>query len=283
MLGLLERNIIAIQERLVVVAPRGSAVPTVFDAPALNASRRRQIVRDIQRVRGTVYLQDGAVKGSDLTRDGRHQTPEDDQSWHLVMTNPRGQVSSCIWYREHAKVTSLEQLRVRNCPLSRDSVWSDVVKDAVKRDVARARRDGLRYAEVGGWAVSQDGRSTCEGLLLVLGAFSLSRLLGGSVGITTATVRHSSATILRRLGLQELTVEGSVVPQYYDPKYDCMMELLRFDSRQVNPKYAPLVELLKVHLSQVSVLADPTPQTAVSAGGLVLTAAQAKAGAEAAA
>jgi hypothetical protein len=88
-------------------------------------------------------------------------------------------------------------------------------------------------------------------------------MLGGALGLTTATVRHSSSTILRRLGGSLLEFGGSIVPPYYDPKYQCEMELLRFDSRKPSAKYGGLIELLGGRLQNVSVVA-----TDVAAGAL---------------
>jgi hypothetical protein len=70
-----------------------------------------------------------------------------------------------------------------------------------------------------------------------------------------ATVRHSSSTILRRLGGSLLEVGGAMVPPYYDPKYRCEMELLRFDSRRPSAKYGGLIDLLGRNLANVSVIA----------------------------
>ena len=51
-------------------------------------------------------------------------------------------------------------------------------------------------------------------------------------------------------------VGGTVVPAYFDPKYNCEMELLRFDSRRPNAKYAGLIEQLGDRLTNVAVLAS---------------------------
>jgi hypothetical protein len=131
---------------------------------------------------------------------------------------------------------------------------SDVFWKAINLELARARTDGMGYAEVGGWAVAEEGRCTSEGLLLALAAYSLGRMLGGSLGMTTATVRHSSSTILRRLGGSPLEADGEMVKPYFDPRYQCWMELLRFDSRRPSPKYVDLIELLKEKLTDVLVI-----------------------------
>jgi hypothetical protein len=82
--------------------------------------------------------------------------------------------------------------------------------------------------------------------------------------MTTATARHASATILRRLGGAPLEADGEMIPSYFDPRYKCQMELLRFDSRRPSGRYAALVDLLKDKLARVNVLA--TNSVAFGAG-----------------
>jgi hypothetical protein len=256
MLRLLERNIASVEERLVLLAPPHMPVPDSFRNVTVDSARHKQLLREMQHLRGSIYLQDGAVDREQLSRDGLHRTPEDDRSWHLLMLNKDRRVSSCAWYMEHDDTARFEQLRVRNCPLARVEGWREKLWHAVESELARARQHRLRYAEVGGWAVAKESRCTSEGLLLALAAYSLGRTLGGALGLTTATVRHSSSTILKRLGGAYLEADGAAVPSYYDPKYKCEMELLRFDSRRPNTKYASLIERLGSKLANVSVVAS---------------------------
>lgn len=253
---LLERNIGSIEQRLVLVAPAGP-VPEVFNNLSVDAERRTTLIRQMQHMRGQIYLQEGAVKEHQLTADGLHQTPEDDKSWHLLMMNKAGKINACAWYLEHPSTASMQTLRVRNSPLARAEGWRDILKNAVEGELRRAREHALRYAEVGGWAVAKESRCTAEGLLLALAAYSLGRTLGNALGITTATVRHGSSMILRRLGGSLLEVNGKQVPAYYDPYYDVEIEILRFDSRRPNERYAALVDLLKSKLANVAVVASP--------------------------
>jgi hypothetical protein len=212
-----------------------------------------------------VYFEDGALSESDLRAGGLHATPEDGRSWHLIMLNRQRQVSSCVWYMEHHNTTSWDQLRVRSCPPALDAESSRAVRDAVNNQLATARQAKLSFAELGGWAVSPQSRCSTEGLTLALAAYSLGRLFGGALGLTTATVRHSSAGI-RRLGGTGLESHGAVVSPYYDPRYKCHMELLRFDSRRPSPRYERLISLLKEQLASVSViLSELDHSTALSA------------------
>jgi len=260
---LLERSVASVDERLVLLAPPETTVPDSFLNVTVDPLRHQQLVAEIQRLRGRVYLADGAVKPEYLSPEGLHCTPEDERSWHLVMLDQDREVSSCAWYMEHDVTAQFEQLRVRTCPLTCVEGWRERLWHAVEAELQRARTEQLRYAEVGGWAVAKRSRCTSEGLVLALAAYSLGRALGGALGITTATVRHSSSTILRRLGGRLLEFDGSTIPPYYDPRYECQMELLRFDSRRPHVKYNGLIELLRRKLAGVSVIASP-PRAAAS-------------------
>jgi hypothetical protein len=173
------------------------------------------------------------------------------------MTDGHGHVSACAWYMEHEDTTSIKSLRLRHCPLARAEGWSERLKAAVESELARAKRDRLRYAEVGGWAVSKERRCTSEGLVLALAAYGLCRSLGGALGITTANVKHSSSSILRRLGGSYLSTNGVNIPAYFDPRYNAEIEILRFDSRQPAAKYAGLIDMLRQKLATVAVFARP--------------------------
>jgi hypothetical protein len=158
---------------------------------------------------------------------------------------------------------SIQHLRLRHCPLARATEWREPLRRAVHQEIARARRDGLRYAEVGGWAVSKARRCTSEGLVLALAAYGLCRVLGGALGVTTANVTHSSSSILRRLGGSHLEFDGTPMPSYFDPTYNTRIELLRFDSRRPSSKYVSLIDQLKSRLAQVAVIATSTRTNAI--------------------
>lgn len=264
MSSLLERQIEAVEERMLLLAPPGARVPSFFSNVTADDAEHSDLVASVQGLRGSVYLKDGAVTHDDLSAEGLHQTAEDARSWHLLMRNKEGGLSACIWYLEHATLPAFQQLRAHHSPLSQSRDWHDRVRRAVAAEVALARLERVRYSEVGGWAVSEESRGTAEGVMMILATFGLSRALGGALGLATATVRHSSAAILQRLGLSRL--DG--IPSYYDPHYDCEMELLRFDTRRSSPKYHGAIEMLKQRLSTVPViLSEDATLMATAASG----------------
>jgi hypothetical protein len=255
MLKLLERNIASVEDRLVLLAPPDKEVPDSFQNVTYDSRQHQRLIREMQRLRGSIYLQDGAVQPEQLTPDGLHRTPEDERSWHLLILDKERHVSSCAWYLLH-DAAQFERLRVRNCPLARLEEWRDRFWLAVESELERARRHCLRFAELGGWAVARESRGSSDCLLLALATYTLARALGPALGLTTATVRHSSAAILRRLGGSNLEVDGTPVPPYYDPKYKCEMEVLRFDSRAPSAKYNGLIDLFQGQLANVGVIAN---------------------------
>ena len=237
-----------------MLTPGSFVVPDDFRNVSADAGLHRKLLRAVQRLRGNVYLRDGAIQPGDLTTEGLHQTLEDERSWHLMLLDREDRVTSCIWYLQHETPASMQNLRVRSCPLATHTTWRAKVRAAIEGDLRRARGESIGYAEVGGWAVLDQKRCTSEGLMLILATFGLSRMFGGALGVSTATARHSSAAILRRLGLSRLEADGSPVPPYYDPKYKCEMELLRFDTRRSSPRYHAIIEQLKARLTEVAVV-----------------------------
>jgi hypothetical protein len=83
------------------------------------------------------------------------------------------------------------------------------------------------------------------------------------VGIATATVRHRSASILRRIGGGDLEIGGERVPPYYDPQYNCQMEIVRFTSKTPNPKYWRWIDQIATSLLSVPVLSLAAPAAPV--------------------
>ena len=230
-----------IQNRLgrgfVVLSPeRPEAVP--FEQMVGDPERHARLLRESQRLRAKAYLKDGAIREDQLTADGRHVQAVDAISWHLLTLDRAGQVSACIRYRAHesAKVC-YEDLGVQQVLESQPRDFSSLAERIVRGEVAKAKQLGFSYVELGGWVVEEELRCSTEAIRMLLMMYALSQLLGGAIALSTATTRHNSSSILRRTGGRTLT-EGEVsVPIYFDPAYNCEMEMLSFDSRSPNPRY----------------------------------------------
>jgi hypothetical protein len=118
-----------------------------------------------------------------------------------------------------------------------------------------ARDLDVPCVELGGWALDEEIRGTTEALRIALAAYALWELMGSAVCISTATHRNCSASILRRIGGRKLAHEGRELPTYFDPKYNCDMELLRFYSWSPNPRFAIWISQLKEEIRQMPIFA----------------------------
>jgi hypothetical protein len=246
----------AAQTQFVVLAPAGVARSRMFTFRDLEFSRRRyeDLLTKLQRFRGRVYLQDGAISAKELTADGRHRLDIDERSWHVLAVDRQGDVCACVRYLQESPDTDFHDLWIREAAIARCPTWGGYFRRAVEQERATARNKRVQFAEVGGWAVAESRRGTTDPMRMILGVCGLSKILGGSIGVATATVRHGSAAILRRLGLSPLAVNGVALPAYYDPHYGCEMEALRFDSDRPNPKYSTWIDQLRNSLELAPVV-----------------------------
>lgn len=235
----------AADRRLVLLAPDTGGIPPRFAALRSDEGSHENLLAQAQRLRGETYLEDGAIQPSQLTSDGRFCAPRDKESWHLLALNDSGEVRGCARYLAHDNRVPFAQLGVRRSALAQSKPWDQKLRWAVETDLLLARKRNYAYVELGGWALHQELRGSTEAIRIALAAYALGRNLGGCIGITTATTRHSSSSILRRIGGQSLAAGGAELPSYYDPNYRCEMSVLRFDSSLPNPRYEGWIEEIR--------------------------------------
>ncbi len=240
--------------QFVVLPPPQATVSRLFRNVAVNRSRYEQLLAGMQRFRGHAYLNDGAIKPGELTHDGRHDQPIDNASWHVLSLDEDGEICACLRYLEENQARGFDDLWVRHSALSGSAELGSRFRRAIETEMRFARQHRLGFGEVGGWAVSESHRWTVEPLRIILATYGLLELLGGCIGVATATLRHGSATILRRIGLSSLAADGAELPPYYDPQFECEMEVLKFDSRSPNRKYRDWVVELASQLTAVPVI-----------------------------
>lgn len=256
--------------RLVLLAPAHGVIPASFTGVRPNSNRYHDLLAKMQELRGKVYLEDGAIQPSQL-ENGRHRLGSDEKSWHLLVLDESREVRGCIRCREHSSDIDPQELTVSHSALARSMEWKRPLENAVRTELALARRLGCGIVELGGLALDQVIRGTTEALRLALAMYALCQQLGGAVGLSTVTQRHCSASILRRIGGRPLESSGAHLPAYYDPLYDCQMEVMRFYSWDPNPRYRLWVDDIKAELGEVPVLA---PSRIFSAGTLAYAASE---------
>jgi len=198
------------------------------------------LLASVQRFRGAAYVSDGAVKADSLTPDGRHHQSIDPDSWHFLIRNADAEVISCARYHAITNPTFESTLTSRST-LDQSPEWRTKARLIVENSIRLASQRGANFAELGGWCVAPSSRNTSHALRTVLQMYALGEILGGTVGLSTATTRHASSSILQRLGANRAELNGDPLPSYFDPTYNCEMDLLQFDSLRPAAKYAGYV------------------------------------------
>lgn len=250
---------------LMLLAPTSDSVPDSFRHAQVDRGQHARLLAEVQRLRGSVYLDDGAITHAQLSSDGRHIQEADRHSWHVVAVQPDGTVTGCARYRPHPNDVSPEELGVWQSALARDPQWQSTLREAIANQIDQARRANLSYVEVGGWAVARAHRGTMHAFETAVSAYALASGLGGCIGITTATVRHCSSRILRKLGGGSLVAGDLTLPSYYDPRYGCEMEILRFDSRTLNRRYRQHVDRVFSRVQSARIIAGDAPVAGAAA------------------
>src|ERR1051326_2267749 len=236
-----------------LLAPSHKVVPSSLQNVEFNAAEYEIRLAQLQRLRGGIYLEDGAIEPWQLTSDGRHTSQADLESWHLLSIED-GEVMGCARLIVYDPTVNFAKLTVAQSALAADPEWGDMLRLSVTAELYRAQSEGLRFIEAGGRALAPERRCTTEALHIALGSYAIGDLLGGALGLSTATVRHHSSSILRRLGGGSFIWGNQALPPYYDPAYQCEMEVVRFDSRRPNPKYRGVVDKLRAELPSSKVL-----------------------------
>jgi hypothetical protein len=244
-------------ENMMFLAPPHSEHAPNFGSLQVDVSQHNSALVEVQRLRGRVYLEDRAITTAQLTADGRFIHPQDDLSWNLVVMNRSGQVGGCVRYTPHPHDIPFVDLAVASSALARCPSWGSSFRRAVQVERTNARSRRMGYAEIGGLALSEELRHTPAAFKICLHLYALMKRLGGALAISTATVRHRSSSILRKMGGQSLVTDGMELPPYYDGQYGCEMEVLRFDSDKPTPKYLDLIHEIQMKFANVPVLCAP--------------------------
>jgi hypothetical protein len=173
-------------------------------------------------------------------------------------------VVACIRYFAHEPGVKFAELSIAGSGVARSTELRTRVREAVETELDRARRRGVWYVELGGWAVCESLRCTTEAIRTLLTVYALSQVRGGAIGLSSATARHHSSSILRRIGGRPLRANGVEVSSYYDAQYGCEMEFLSFDSESPNQRYANWIRDCRDVLHQLPVVLGAPADTCTS-------------------
>src|SRR5881227_528111 len=126
------------QTRFVVLPPSKLAVPGIFRNVDVSNRRYDELFIAMQRFRGSVYIEDGAIRAGDLTSDGCHRVAIDKDSWHVLSLDSQGRVVSCLRYLDETHASDFDDLWVRHAALSLCPKFGRKFRNAVEHRMHQA-------------------------------------------------------------------------------------------------------------------------------------------------
>jgi hypothetical protein len=241
---------------LVLLAPLGVNPGAPFTDVVGDREVYDTMLAAMQKFRGQVYCLEGNLSLSDLSADGRHVQAVDTESWHLLTLNEQGAIAACGRLVLHREDVGFDDLLVAHTALAHCERWGRLLRWAVEERMLAARRRGIRFAEIGGWAVSRALRCSTEAVRMLVAGFALGLALGGVAGISTANAGNHSAAILRRIGGESLMAGETPIPKFYEPQYRRDLEILYLDSFHPNPRYEAPIQECREALEAVTVISS---------------------------
>jgi hypothetical protein len=194
---LLESNA-SVGSRIVLLAPISASI--AFSRVFVDGARHQRLLSSAQQLRGRIYLRDAAIKPLELSAAGLHIQAADALSWHVLTIDQHETVTGCLRYRQHEMGMVFSKLCLSRSPIAESLRWGPLVPTAIQAQINSAARCRLSYVELGGWGISEALRRRADAIRMVLSVYALARITGGALAVTTATERHNSASILRRMG-----------------------------------------------------------------------------------
>ena len=139
----------ALSRQWVLVSPSHGVVPKSFSCLVTDSIRRDKLLAQMQKLRGSVYLEDGAIQASHLI-DGKHRADVDPSSWHLLVVDDHDRVYGCVRFHAFPYNPSFSQLNISRSVLARSGQWGHTLEAAVEEELSLLRRMNLLCVEMGG-------------------------------------------------------------------------------------------------------------------------------------
>src|SRR5579871_6041710 len=102
----------------ILLAPANEPISQYPGGVKFSADLHSHLLSELQRLRGRIYLADGAVSPGELDPRERHIQSLDTRSWHLLTLGSLGRVIGCTRFRRYSSLVSWSQLGIRQAPIA---------------------------------------------------------------------------------------------------------------------------------------------------------------------
>ncbi len=218
----------------VIIEPEISEYKPDAFSMTRDSDLRYDFMFELFKMRGSVYLQDGAISEENLDKFGKYVSPHDKYSWQVLLLDsskkPHGGLRIRFWdfenIRAHFMQTHAKELIDRM-----DCDNQKVYQESIIRFLDEEMRTKF-FGEVAGLVITDYEKNSPAALLLVAFCFAFGEFVGGFNALVSATERHYSNRIMRKIGGHRIPHKETkeYLNTFFDSKYNCNMEYIVFES-----------------------------------------------------
>ena len=237
--------------RIVVVEP--DANPFRINGRRFEKLLQRHEIDRVQRFRGGVYVDDGAIPVTTLDETGRHASEFDHRCHHILIVDASDQIRASVRVGFYLKPVEPEELELWRLVETLEPAHGARVRRLLAIHLERAFRERGSLIEVGGFALESGIRRSGKALVLAAACWSITRVLAPSLGVAIVTERHGFNRLLTRLGgfpidgalgLRDASRNGNPGAKFFSSLHNCTVELLGFDTWQADSQIESLVNTI---------------------------------------
>ena len=188
------------KQTLCLLAPVGAPLAG-FQNVIHDTDQYQNLLSETQRLRGQVYLDDGAISNDDLDSQQRYVVKDDSLSWHILLRNADCQVvgvSRMRLFPHKDGPAPFDQLHAVSIIERAPESVRDSYRNILHQYVMDAYEKVPYFIECGGLALLPEARLSRGVVLLISSICAMSRFQGGGLGVAAATERNGFSSILRR-------------------------------------------------------------------------------------
>lgn len=217
-----------------LLAPANARIPSVFSRVEDNVKAHEAWLTKLQQLRGKIFLEDGAIKESQLDDQKRHVSKLDIDSWHFLVLGPeenlRGLMRCQIWYYDD-RLPKLCELNLYGLLERMQDLELRQKFTTALNDFMHQPNDNTCFMEVSALAVDAASQGFTIGSMLGISGYSIANIVDAYAAVGAGTDRHHTARFYHKLGGMSFKDPNNpevVLPPFFDTGYDCQMDIMGF-------------------------------------------------------
>jgi hypothetical protein len=238
---------------LTVIAPSEGQLPISLPIQECNQQDYSDLIDEIQRFRGRVYVQDEAIPEASLDETGRQYSEVDYRSWHVVARTDSDAICGVMRIPFYSSDTDIDNLQLNSLLQRLEPSEQLVFRHTIQSFLEESSGTYEMLCEPGGWAVDLKLISQSIGTSLAACGLAVVQWIGSAISVSTVTVKHNAPKLLKYMGAWN-PLQHTSHERFKDWYHSCEMEIIFFAHDRASAQLIPIVEQIKGHIENTGVL-----------------------------